>query len=49
MSELPIDEPDAPIVTDFVYDQTNTEQKSWKFCNDVTAPRSEVFFFVSEN
>ena len=35
MTELAIDEPDATIVTDFAYDQTNTEQKSWKFCNDV--------------
>ena len=44
MTELAIDEPDATIVTDFAYDQTNTEQKSWKFCNDVTVPRSEVVF-----
>ena len=44
MTELAIDEPDATIVTDFAYDQTNTEQQSWKFCNDVTVPRSEVVF-----
>ena len=43
MTELAIIEPDVTvIVTDFAYDQTNTEQKSWKFCNDVTVPRSEV-------
>ena len=39
MSELTIDEPDATIITDFAYDQTNTEQKPWKFCDDVTVPR----------
>ena len=44
MSELAIDEPDAIIVTDFAYDQTNTEKKTRKFCNDVTVPRSEVVF-----
>ena len=44
MSELAINEPDATIVTNFAYDQTNTEQKSLKFCNDVTVPRSEVVF-----
>ena len=44
MSELAIDEPDATIVTDFAYDQTNTEQKSWKFWNDVLVRRSEVVF-----
>ena len=44
MTELAIDEPDATIVTDLAYDQTNTEQKSWKFCNDVTVSRTEVVF-----
>ena len=44
MTGLAIDEPDATIVTDFAYDQTNTEQKPWKLCNDVTVPRSEVVF-----
>ena len=44
MSQLAIDEPDATIVTIFAYDQTNTEQKPWKFCFDVTVPRSEVVF-----
>ena len=44
MFELAIDEPDATIVTNFVYDQKNTEQKFWKFCNNVTIPRSEVIF-----
>ena len=31
MSEIEDDEPDATIVTDFVYDRNNTEQKHWKF------------------
>ena len=44
MSEIADDEPDANIVTDFVYDRNNTEQKSWKFCFDATVPRSEVVF-----
>ena len=44
MTELAIDEPDSTIVINFAYDQTNTDQKSWKFCNDVTVPRSEVVF-----
>ena len=44
MSELADDEPDANIVTDFVYDRNNTEQKSRKICFDATVPRSEVVF-----
>ena len=39
-----VDEPDAKIVTEFVYNETNTEKESWKFCNNVTLPRSEVVF-----
>ena len=39
-----VDEPDATIVTEFVYNETNSEKKSWKFCNNVTLPRSEVVF-----
>ena len=39
-----VDEPDATIVTEFVYDETNSEKKSWKFCNNVTLPRSESSF-----
>ena len=42
MSEIANDEHDAAIVTDFVYDLNNTEQKSWKFCFGATVPRSEV-------
>ena len=39
-----VDEPDATIVTEFVYNETNSKKKSWKFCNNVTLPRSEVVF-----
>ena len=39
-----VDEPDATLVTEFVYNETNCEKKSWKFCNNVTLPRSEVVF-----
>ena len=39
-----VDEPDTTIVTEFVYNETNSEKKSWKFCNNVTLPRSEVVF-----
>ena len=37
-----VDQPDATLVTEFVYNETNSEKKSWKFCNNVTLPRSEV-------
>ena len=43
-AEPAVDEPDTTIVTDFVYNETNSEKKSWKFCNNVTLPRSEVVF-----
>ena len=39
-----VDELDATLVTEFVYNETNSEKKSWKFCNNVTLPRSEVVF-----
>ena len=39
-----VDEPDATLVTEFVYNETNSEKKSWKFCNNVTLPRSETVF-----
>ena len=39
-----VDEPDATLVTEFVYNETNSEKISWKFCNNVTLPRSEVVF-----
>ena len=39
-----VDEPDATLVTEFVYNETNSEKKSWKFCNNVTLPRSELVF-----
>ena len=42
MNDTVVDETDGTIVTDFVNDEKNTEKKSWKFCNNVTVPRSEV-------
>ena len=40
-----VDEPDAIIVTESVYNETNSEKKnSWNFCNNVTLPRSGVVF-----
>ena len=39
-----VDEPDATLVTEFVYNETNSEKKSVKFCNNVTLPWSEVVF-----
>ena len=44
MKDKVVDETDATIVTDFVYDKNHMEKKSWKFCNNVTVPRSEVVF-----
>ena len=31
---------------DLVYDQNNQERRSWRFCNEITLPRSEVLFFA---
>ena len=39
-----VDELDARLVTEFVYNETNSEKKSWNFCNNVTLPSSEVVF-----
>ena len=47
MTEITIDEPDATIVTNFVHDINSTDQKSWKFCIDVTVPRSEIVFCLN--
>ena len=44
MNDTVVDETDGTIVTNFVYEENNTEKKSWKFCNNVTLPRSEVVF-----
>ena len=49
MSEKTIDEPVAFINTDYVYDQSSTEQNSCKNCIDVFVPRSEVVFYVSND
>ena len=43
MNDTKIDETNGTIVTDFVSDENNTEDKLWKFCNSVTVPRFEVF------
>ena len=43
-----VDEPEATIVTEFVYNKKNSEKKSWKFCNNVTLPRSEVVFVAQK-
>ena len=44
ISEIAADEFDATIITDFVYEEKNdsVERKPWKFCNNLTVPRSEV-------
>ena len=44
MNDTVVDETDGTIVTDFVYEENNTEKKSLKFCQNVTVPRSEVVF-----
>ena len=44
MNDTVVDETDGTIVTDFVYDENHMEKKSWKFCNNVNVPRSEVVF-----
>ena len=41
-----VDEPDAAIVTEFVFNGTNSEKKSWNFCNNLTLSRSEVVFIA---
>ena len=42
-----IDEIDSShVVQDFVYDSNESERRSWKFCNIINLPRSEVVFFV---
>ena len=43
MNDTVVDETDGTIVTDLVYDENHMEKKLWKFCNNVTVPRSEVF------
>ena len=44
MNNTVVDDTDGTIVTDFVYEENNTEKKLWKFCNNVTVSRSEVVF-----
>ena len=33
-------------VGNLVYDHNNQERRSWRFCNEITLPRSEVLFFA---
>ena len=40
------DSVDAAQVNNIIYDQNGQERKSWKFCNSITLPRSEVVFFM---
>ena len=42
--ESSTDEPDA--VTQFVFDNSNSERSPWKFCNAIILPRSEVVYFT---
>ena len=50
MNEKPVDETDSNIINDIVYGDNDTaEQKFWKFCNDITVPRSEVVFLYQIN
>ena len=42
--EKAFQEPGASIVTNYVFDKTGNEQKSWKFCTDVSVSKSEVLF-----
>ena len=44
MNDTVVDETDGTIITDFVNDENHMEKKSWKCCNNVTLPRSEVVF-----
>ena len=42
----PVDSNDAPYVDNIVYDVNGLERRSWKFCNSISLPRSEVVFFT---
>ena len=46
MSPETVDVDDAMSPENLVYDNQNKERASWKFCNSVTLPRSEVVFFT---
>ena len=45
MEQEIVDCPDN-VLNDFVYDENNRERETWKFCNSIKLPRSEVVFFV---
>lgn len=46
MTTQSVDQVDCNAVEQFVFDSNNEERKSWKFCNSITLPRSEVVFFT---
>ena len=33
-------------IENLVFDDQNQERRSWRFCNNVSLPRSEVMFFA---
>ena len=45
MASQTVDVIDGPVVENIVFDSSQSEKSSWKFCNSTTLPRSEVVFF----
>ena len=45
-SHIDLEDKDTPDLglENLVFDQDNQERPSWRFCNNVTLPRSEVLF-----
>ena len=45
-SHIDLEDKDTPDLglENLVFDQDNQERPSWRFCNNVTIPRSEVLF-----
>lgn len=41
-----MDSADSPALNKIIFDDQNHERRSWKFCNKITLPRSEVVFFT---
>ena len=47
MCENSVDQTDGNNgIEQFVFDAENQERRSWKFCNSISLPRSEVVFFT---
>ena len=46
-SHIDLEDKDTPDLglENLVFDQDNQERPSWRFCNNVSLPRSEVMFF----